>query len=80
MYRRLRDLREDHDKKQEMIAQYLNVTQATYSRYESGAVDIPTEALIKLARCYNTSTDYILGLTDDPTPPAERAEPAKVTR
>lgn len=68
MYKRLRDLREDHDEKQETIASYLHVTQATYSRYENGVVDIPTEVLIKLARFYNTSTDYILGLTDDPNP------------
>lgn len=68
MYKRLRDLREDHDQKQETIAHYLHVTQATYSRYENGLVDIPTEVLIKLARFYQTSTDYLLGLTDDPTP------------
>lgn len=65
---RLRDLREDNDKKQEDIAQILNVSQATYSRYESGALEIPVQALHILAEFYNTSIDYLLELTNDARP------------
>ena len=65
-YQRLRDLREDHDLKQETVAQYLNMSQTGYSKYERGANDISTQALIKLARFYNTSIDYLLGETDIP--------------
>lgn len=68
MYKRLRDLREDADKLQADIAQYLKCTQVCYSHYETGKRDIPTDVLIALAVYYNTSTDYILGLTDDPRP------------
>lgn len=64
MYRRLRDLREDSDLKQKDLAAYLQCTQASYSYYELGNRDIPTEILIKLAAFYNTSTDYLLGITD----------------
>ncbi len=64
MYQRIRDLREDHDLKQKDLAAYLNCTQVCYSRYELGQRDIPTDVLIKLAKFYNTSTDYLLGLTD----------------
>ena len=67
---RLRDLREDRDLKQDTIAQYLNCTQTTYSRYELGKRDIPTEVLKKLADYYNTSIDYILCRTNNPAPPA----------
>lgn len=69
MYKRIRDLREDKDFNQEMLAKLLNVSQATYSRYETGQLDIPSSALIKLANYYKISVDYLLGLTDDPTPP-----------
>lgn len=65
-YRRIRDLREDHDLTQQDIADYLEMKQSQYSRYERGIRDIPTDILIKLARYYHTSTDYILGLTDNP--------------
>ena len=64
-YPRLRDLREDHDLSQQQIADYLGMKQPQYSRYERGLLDIPTDVLIRLARLYNTSTDYILGLTKD---------------
>ena len=65
MYRnRLRDLREDRDLSQETLANYLHISQATYSRYESGKLDIPSAALIALAQYYGVSVDYILGLTD----------------
>ncbi|SFP47431.1 transcriptional regulator, XRE family [Oscillibacter sp. PC13] len=68
MYRRLRDLREDRDLNQQAVAAVLHVSQATYSRYESGALDIPSAALIALAQFYGTSTDYLLGLTSNPAP------------
>ncbi len=64
MYRRIRDLREDRDLKQKEVADYLNCSQVCYSHYELGKRDIPTEVLIKLAKFYNTTTDYILGLSD----------------
>ena len=63
MYRRLRDLREDRDLTQRALAELLHVSQATY---ESGGLDIPSGALIALARFYNTSIDYLVGLSDDP--------------
>lgn len=64
IYRRLRDMREDKDLRQREIAEILNVSQTTYSRYESGELDIPGAALIKLADFYGVSVDYILGRTD----------------
>ena len=67
-YRRIRELREDHDLTQRQVAQYLKMPQPQYFRYEQGYRDIPTDLLIALALLYNTSTDYILGLTDDPAP------------
>lgn len=72
MYERIRNLREDHDLKQEDIARLLHCTQACYSNYETGKRDIPTEVLIQLAHLYHTSTDYILGLTDNSAPPVPR--------
>ena len=68
MYQRLRDLREDHDKTQKDIASMLNISQTTYSRYESGALDIPSATIIRLARFYHVSTDYLFGLTDEDRP------------
>ena len=65
MYQRIRDLREDRDLSQTDVARLINVSQSTYSRYESGYLDIPSEVLIALARFYNVSTDYILGLKDE---------------
>lgn len=64
MYKRIRDLREDNDLSQAQIANILSVSQSTYSRYESGYLDVPSEILIALAKHYNVSVDYILGLTD----------------
>ena len=68
MYLRIRDLREDADLKQREMAEILHCSQQAYANYELGQRDIPTSILIALARYYNTSTDYILGLTDDPLP------------
>ncbi len=66
MYRRIRDLREDADLTQEQIAELLNCSQQVYSNYELGQRDIPTAILTALAKIHNTTTDYILGLTDNP--------------
>lgn len=65
-YKRLRELREDHDLSQRKLASLLGLTQPQYNRYEQGYRDPPTDVLIRLADLYNTSTDYILGRTDDP--------------
>ena len=68
MYRRIRDLREDGDLYQKDLAAYLQCTQVCYSHYEMGKRDIPTDVLIKLADFYQTSTDYLLGRTDERRP------------
>lgn len=71
MYRRIRDMREDHDLTQIAVAKILCCSQQVYSNYELGQRDIPTEVLICLAEFYHTSTDYLLGRTDqtEPYPP-----------
>lgn len=63
---RIKDLREDNDMTQKQVAEYLHIRQNTYSQYETGHRQIPIESLIALAKLYKTSTDYILGLTDNP--------------
>lgn len=68
-YRRLRDLREDHDLTQRQLAALLQMPQPQYNRYEQGLRDIPTTVLIELADLYHTSTDFLLGRTNDDTPP-----------
>lgn len=68
MYFRLRDLREDADLNQTQLAIFLGMSQTGYSKYETGENDIPTQVLIKLAGFYKTSTDYILGLSDQRHP------------
>ena len=67
-FRRLRDLRTDHDKSQREIAELLSTSQTVYSRYERGVLTIPIPHLLILADYYNTSTDYLLGRTNDPKP------------
>lgn len=67
-FQRLEDLRIDSDKSQEEIAQVLECKREVYRRYEKGVYEIPSWAVIKLAQYYNTSTDYIFGLTDERTP------------
>ncbi len=68
MYKRIKDLREDHDKKQIEIAKIIDISQQYYSEYEKGNRPIPVEKLIKLAIFYNTSIDYIVGLTNEIKP------------
>ena len=65
---RIRDLREDSDLTQKEIADFLHIKQNTYSQYENGHRQLPIEFLIALAKYYKTSTDYILGLTDERKP------------
>ena len=65
-YKRLRDIREDHDLLQKQIADILGITREQYQLYESGKREIKTHQLIELANYYNVSTDYLLGRTDDP--------------
>ena len=64
MYRRIRDLRTDNDMTQSELAKLLGMSQTGYSKYETGENDIPTQILIKLARIYNTSIDYLLDQTN----------------
>ncbi len=66
--RRLKDLREDRDLSQSIIAHVLNCSQTTYSRYETGELNIPVDSLKKLALYFNTSIDYLTGLTDEKRP------------
>lgn len=68
MYERIRHLREDKDLTQKQVGQLLNMSQTGYNQYEIGKNDIPTTVLIKLADFYNTSTDYLLGLTNEIKP------------
>ena len=68
MSNRLRDLREDADLNQTQVANYLGMSQTGYSKYETGENDIPTQVLVKLARFYHTSSDYILGVTNKRDP------------
>ena len=65
---RLRDLREDRDMTQSEIATYLKIRQNTYSQYETGQRQIPLTLLIRLAYYYDTSVDYLLGITGESRP------------
>ena len=64
--KRLRDLREDHDKTQQQIADVLDTSQTMYARYERGANELPIRHLLALCNYYGVSADYILGRTDNP--------------
>ena len=63
--KRIRDLREDHDKTQQEIADILGTSQTMYARYERGANEMPIRHLITLCKYYNVSADYLLGLKKD---------------
>lgn len=65
---RIRDLREDHDITQAELAGILHCDQSLYSKYERGERALPLEVAVKLAKFYNTSIDYLVGLTDCPEP------------
>ena len=68
MYNRIRELRQDNDLTQKQVGEILNMSQTGYNQYETGKNDIPTKILIKLAEYYNTSIDYLLGITDERNP------------
>ncbi len=74
MKNRLRDLREDNDLNQKELADVLGVHQTTYSSYEIGKLSLTADVLIKLAKYYKVSVDYLLGLTDvtQPYPKSNR--------
>ncbi|MBQ6708243.1 MAG: helix-turn-helix transcriptional regulator [Clostridia bacterium] len=65
-FKNLRAIREDRDIKQKEIAQFLNVSQNTYSQYETGVIALTAEVLIKLSEFYGVSIDYLLDLTNNP--------------
>lgn len=65
-FRNLRSVREDRDIRQKEVAAYLNVSQNTYSQYETGVISLTAEVLIKLSEYYNVSIDYLLDQTNDP--------------
>lgn len=65
-FKRIYDLRVDNDLTQQQVANYLMCNRQVYARYERGLREIPVSMLINLAKLYNTSTDYLLGLTDSP--------------
>ena len=67
-YRRLRDLREDHDLTQDQLVAILQMPKTTYTNYEQGKREIPFCLAIRLATLYNVSLDYIAGLISTPTP------------
>lgn len=70
-YPRLKDLREDKDLMQKEVASVLDIDQRVYSNYETGKREIPTRYVVILADFYNTTTDYILGRTNNPKPFSE---------
>ena len=64
IFERIRNIREDRDITQKKVAEYLNVSQNTYSQYETGKIALSAETAVKLARFYGVSTDYLLGVSD----------------
>ncbi|MBQ3095069.1 MAG: helix-turn-helix transcriptional regulator [Clostridia bacterium] len=66
-FKNLRGIREDRDIKQKEIAKYLNVSQNTYSQYETGVISLTAEILLKLSDYYSVSIDYLLDRTNNPT-------------
>lgn len=67
-YKRLKDTREDKDLLQKQVAIILKITRQQYGLYETGERKIPVDKLVELAEFYNTSTDYLLGLTNETKP------------
>ena len=75
---RLREMRENNHLYQRQIAEYLNCTQQTYSRYETGELQPSLSVMERLSEFYNTSVDYLMYLTDDKTPHQRRGTPAGI--
>lgn len=73
VFKNIRALREDRDIKQQTLADMLNIAQNTYSQYETGKIEWTASMLIKLADFYQTSVDYLLGITDEPKTPSKDA-------
>ncbi len=67
-FERIRNFRIDKDLTQRQIAEFLHIKQNTYSQYETGILNYPIDVVIKLAKFYNTSVDYLVGLTDNIAP------------
>ena len=67
-YERIRNLRIDRGYTQKQVAEYLNIKQNTYSQYEIGVLNYPLDAVVKLAKLYGVSVDYLVELTDIKTP------------
>ena len=65
-FKNLRSIREDRDIRQREVANYLNVSQNTYSQYETGVISLTADVLVKLANFYDVSIDYLLDQTDNP--------------
>lgn len=65
IYQRVRDLREDMDYTQEQVAEILNLHRTQYRRYENAESPVPADFIVNIAKLYNVSTDYVLGLTND---------------
>lgn len=65
---RIKDIREDREMKQKDVAEFLNISQTNYSKYELGKINIPIETLKKMSTLFNTSVDYLLGLTNEVKP------------
>lgn len=76
-YENIRNLRIDHGYTQRTVAEYLNVKQNTYSQYEIGVLNYPTDVLIRLADFYDVSVDYLLGRTEVKTPYPKKAQPSR---
>lgn len=75
-YGRIRDMRTDRGLTQKQIAEFLHVSQNTYSQYEVGTTHFPLDVVVKLAQYYNVSVDYLVGLTDQQEPyPRKRSKP-----
>lgn len=71
-YKRIKNLREDHDYTQQQMAEMLHISRSAYSAYEVGSTPCPASTLVRLAGIYETSVDYLLDATDDPTPPKRK--------
>ena len=80
MYPRIRALREDNDLSQTMVAKMLDMSQTGYSKYETGENDISPALLTKLAYFYDTSVDYLLGITDSKDPGQRAASQLELYR
>lgn len=64
-YPRIKELREDHDYTQQKVADYLHISRSAYSNYENGARNVPVDVLAKLAKFYQTTVDYLIGLSGE---------------